>query len=638
MRKILGRIKLLGLIVAVFLIISSAVAQKPVKIYHIAGREYHVSVKGSDESDGSLKRPFKTIMAAANKAMPGDIITIHAGVYRETVAPPRGGESPSKPITYQAAKGEKVVITGSEPVSGWTRDQNDTWKAVIPNSFFGNYNPFSDLISGDWFHPQGRTAHTGSVYMDDQWLKEATALDQVLKPASGASLFFAEVRSDSTVVHAQFPGKNPNMAQVEVNVRQTVFYPTKNFINYITVRGFILQNAAPNWAPPTIEQKAIIGTNWSKGWTIENNLIRNSACAGLSLGKYGDDWGNNGPGYSDWNLTIERALSNGWNKDTIGHHLVRNNEIRECNEVGIVGAFGGAFSIIERNHIHDIAVRGLFGGAELAGIKFHGAIDTYIRDNWIHHCIRGMHLDWMTQGTQITGNLMHNNDGRPSGKVGFYEAGGGQDIFLEVNHGPCLVANNILLSGQSIFNAAHGTAFVHNLMRKVDPSYDRWLPRKTPYLIPHGTAIVSQYDNRSGDDRFINNIFIDPSNLTHYNTSSLPMTMEGNVFTKGTLPSALEKKALLDSSFEPKPVIEIRNGQAWLRLSSNPEWEVEQKRSLVTTEMLGKAIVPQQAFENSDGSPLRIETDYFDKKRKTNNPFPGPFETPVNGEIKVWPK
>ena len=295
---------------------------------------------------------------------------------------------------------------------------------------------------------------------------------------------------------------------------------------------------------------------------------------------------------------------------------MRNNEIRECNEVGIVGAFGGAFSIIERNHIHDIAVRGLFGGAELAGIKFHGAIDTYIRDNWIHHCIRGMHLDWMTQGSQITGNLMHNNDGRPSGKVGFYEAGGGQDIFLEVNHGPCLVANNILLSGQSIFNAAHGTAFVHNLMRKVDPSYDRWLPRKTPYLIPHGTAIVSQYDNRSGDDRFINNIFIDPSNLTHYNTSSLPMTMEGNVFTKGTLPSALEKKALLDSSFEPKPVIEIRNGQAWLRLSSNPEWEVEQKRSLVTTEMLGKAIVPQQAFENSDGSPLRIETDYFDKNAK----------------------
>lgn len=55
------------------------------------------------------------------------------------------------------------------------------------------------------------------------------------------------------------------------------------------------------------------------------------------------------------------------------------------------------------------------------------------------------------------------------------------------------VANNILLSSQSIFNAAHGTAFVHNLMRKGDPSFERWLPRKTAYLVPHGTAIVGQY-------------------------------------------------------------------------------------------------------------------------------------------------
>lgn len=600
-------------------------------------REYHVSVKGNDTSDGSLAKPFKTIMAAANKAMPGDVITVHTGTYRETVTPPRGGESSSKRITYQAAKGEKVIITGSEPVTGWTKEQNDTWKVVIPNSLFGGFNPFSDSIDGDWFHSLGRPAHTGSVYLDDQWLKEATTLEEVGKEATGDALFFAEVGKDNTIVHAQFPGKDPNQSQVEVNVRQTVFYPTKNYINYITVRGFILQNAAPNWAPPTIEQKAIIGTNWSKGWIIENNLIRNSACSGLSLGKYGDDWGNNGPGYKDWNLTIERALKSGWNKETIGHHLVRNNEIRECDEVGIVGAFGGAYSIIENNHIHDIAVRNLYGGAEIAGIKFHGAIDAYIRNNWIHHCLRGMHLDWMTQGTQITGNLMHNNEAKPSGKVGFYEAGEGQDIFLEVNHGPCLVANNILLSGQSVFNAAHGTAFVHNLMRKVDPSFDRWLPRKTPWLVPHGTTIVDQYDNRSGDDRFVNNIFVAPATLAHYNTSSLPMMMEGNVFTKGAIPSTQEKQELDDSSFEPKPTIEVRNGQAWLRLVTNSEWG-KQKRNLVTTKLLGKAIVPQQAFENNDGSPLIINTDYFNKKRKETNPFPGPFESPVNGEIKVWPK
>jgi len=602
------------------------------------GKEYHVSAKGNDANIGSFAKPFKTITAAANLAMPGDVITVHAGIYRETVAPPRGGESDKKRITYQAAKGETVVITGSEPVKGWVKVQGDIWKVVISNSFFGKFNPFGDLITGDWFSsPNGRKTHTGSVYIGDQWLKEATSLDEVLGSTS-SGLFFAEVGSENTTIHAQFSGKDPNKSQAEINVRQTVFYPTKNFINFITVRGFVLQNAAPNWAPPTIEQKAIIGTNWSKGWIIENNVIRHSSCSGLSLGKYGDDWGNDGPGLKDWNLTIERALKNGWNKETIGHHLVRNNEIYECEEAGIVGAFGCAFSIVEGNHIHDICVRGLINGAEIAGLKFHGAIDVIICNNWFHHCLRGMHLDWMTQGTQITGNLMHNNEAKASGNVSFHEVGGGQDIFLEVNHGPCLVANNILLSSQSSMNASHGTAYVHNFMRGVSPTLQRWIARKTPWLVPHGTAVLGQYDNRTGDDRFINNVFINQSSLKHHDSDSLPSMMEGNVFTKGTEPSKSEASTAFVSDFDPKPAIEIRNGEAYLHLETDLDWSIQKKRSLVTTKMLGKAVVPNQEFTNPDGMSIRIDTDYFGKKRDKNNPFPGAFEKPMNGEVKVWPK
>lgn len=59
---------------------------------------------------------------------------------------------------------------------------------------------------------------------------------------------------------------------------------------------------------------------------------------------------------------------------------------------------------------------------------------------------------------------------------------------------------------------------------------------------------------------------------------------------------------------------------------------------LFTTELLGKATIPDMAFENADGSPLAVDTDYFGKKRDAANPFPGPFETPVAGEVKVWPK
>ncbi len=77
--------------------------------------EFHISPKGNDHH-GTPTRPLKTISAAAGVAKPGDVITVHEGVYRERVAPPRGGISDAKRIVYQAAPGEKVEINGSEVV------------------------------------------------------------------------------------------------------------------------------------------------------------------------------------------------------------------------------------------------------------------------------------------------------------------------------------------------------------------------------------------------------------------------------------------------------------------------------------------------------------------------------------------
>lgn len=113
--------------------------------------DYHVSTKGNDDNHDSRSKPFKTISAAAAIAQPGDTITVHAGVYRKRVNPPRGGESDTKRIVYQAAPGEKVVIKGSEIIKNWEKVQGDTWKVTLPNSFFGNFNPYSDVVGGDWY-------------------------------------------------------------------------------------------------------------------------------------------------------------------------------------------------------------------------------------------------------------------------------------------------------------------------------------------------------------------------------------------------------------------------------------------------------------------------------------------------------
>src|ERR1051325_1234697 len=82
----------------------------------VIAKEYHVSVNGSDNNTGTAGKPFRSINKAASVAMPGDVIIVHAGVYRELIVPVRGGISDNQRITYMAAPGEKVAIKGSEVV------------------------------------------------------------------------------------------------------------------------------------------------------------------------------------------------------------------------------------------------------------------------------------------------------------------------------------------------------------------------------------------------------------------------------------------------------------------------------------------------------------------------------------------
>src|ERR1039458_7365566 len=69
---------------------------------------------------------------------------------------PTATSSTATGSTGLAAKGERVEIKGSEVISNWVKVQDDVWKATVPNSFFGDFNPYSDLIHGDWFNRQGR--------------------------------------------------------------------------------------------------------------------------------------------------------------------------------------------------------------------------------------------------------------------------------------------------------------------------------------------------------------------------------------------------------------------------------------------------------------------------------------------------
>lgn len=619
----------------------------------ITGKDYNVSPNGNDANNGSKAHPFKTIMAAADVAMPGDTITVHAGVYREEIVPPRGGNSDQQRIVYRAAKGEKVIIKGSERIKGWKKLEGDTWEVKIPNSFFGNFNPYKELIHGDWFTPTpaDRKYHRGAVYLNGDWLMEAAKKEQVMQPADPKNcLWWGAVDSTTTTIWAQFIGVNPNKELTEINVRPEVFYPDKPFIDYITVDGFTMEQAATNWAPPTAEQTGIIGTHWGKGWIIENNTVEYSICSGISLGKYGDQFDNKNTESAEGFVgTIKRALAFGWNKATVGSNIVRNNTIAYCEQTGIVGSMGCAFSIVEGNVIHDIHVRNLFSGAEMAGIKFHGAVDVQIIGNRIYNTTLGIWLDWMAQGVQVKNNLLYDNHQ--------------MDLFMEVDHGPMLISNNIMLSKTNVYMNSSGAAFVHNLFNgKINViNYDS---RLTPYMMPHSTFVKALHDNPSGDVRFINNLFVKGADVSQYSKALLPVTFDGNVYTKGTVQiknvetnkrfgemteagkermkeykeqAARERNAIVDTTFNADEKLITQGDKVYLQINLDKKW-LQHKRQLVTTKSLGEAIIPDLPFENPDGSPVKINTDYFGKKRNIVNPSPGPFEIRRSGEqkIEIW--
>lgn len=621
----------------------------------LSAREYHVSPAGRDSDDGSAAHPLRTISAGAKLAQPGDTITVHAGVYRERVTPPRGGKSDARRITYQAAPGEEVVIKGSEVVRGWQPFVGNVWKVTLPNAMFGRYNPYRDVIKGDWFTDKGRPHHTGEVYLNGQSLHEVHLLERVLNPIpypdsrdkEGSSrTWFAEVDEHHTYLYANFHGRNPNEEQVEINVRDSCFYPAKPGCDYITVRGFRMQHAATQWAAPTAEQIGLIGTHWSKGWIIENNVISDSRCSGITLGKdraTGHNvWSNDRSkdGATHYNEVIVRALAAGWSRETIGGHIVRNNTIFNCEQTGICGSLGPAFSVIANNHIYNIWTKRRFAGAEMGGIKLHGAIDVVIRNNRIHNAGRGIWLDWMAQGTRVSANLCYDNTT--------------DDLFVEVNHGPFVVDNNLFLSSVSLHDMSEGGAYAHNLfagtiISRPEPK------RSTPYHPAHVTTLAGLSPTRGGDNRFYNNVFVGNGTapargkdaksasrptgygLWVYDVRELPVATGGNVHLHGAQPYARELNARVANVKVPAPrIVEAEPGvRLHLDLGRAPG---EAATALVTSALLGTTAVSQLPYENADGSPVAIDRDYFGRARSATRPTAGPFEQPGPGplELKVW--
>jgi hypothetical protein len=387
------------------------------KTYHVACQDEGAS----DANPGTREKPFKTIGRAAEVLQPGEKVAVHAGVYRECVCPRRGGNGPDTMIAYQAAEGEKVVVTGSgvwkprcKPSSGWRKPRGAAaiWMADLPAEAFVGYNPFLARNLYDEFViyrnlgevPQ-YLLRRGMIFADGTPLKQVSRFESL---AAQDGAFWVE--EPGLRVHFRLPGDaDPRKATYEITVREQVFAPQERGLGYIHVSGFSFERAADGVPVP---QRAMVSTSRGHHWIIEKNNLRWANACGLDVGA--QDWKADPP-------------------SPFGRHIIRGNRVSDCGVCGIAGCGCVDQTLVEDNIVERIGGLNIEGMAEVAGLKFHTAKSVLIRGNVFRDLSHaaGLWLDYLNSNCRATNNVFHN----------ISTAHGA--LFLEVSHAPNVLDHNV---------------------------------------------------------------------------------------------------------------------------------------------------------------------------------------------------
>ena len=338
--------------------------------------------------------------------------------------------------------------------------------------------------------------------------------------------------------------------------------------------------------------------------------------------------------------------------DHIGHHIIRNNIFRRCGQAAIVGAGNNAGTYIFGNYIGETSYRYEFQGSEPAAIKFHNGVDLIIENNYIasSNRVMGLWIDFGNQNIRVTRNFF------------------GELIFLEMNHGPILIDNNILV-GNYTNRGSGATTMANNLLiiNKFDYEQDPYRRtrllmineltyihdpfRTAGYYMPHTRNTVNRELCFIRDERWYNNIIVnkgldslraiqpDPSYLVASSTSPVttfmhlgvdPLTTnygcaaDYNLYLNGAKPHDRFDRNSTVSSFNPEFSVRDQDGNVTVTLMMNEE-ALTMKGPLITTDYLGVYEPMKLRMENNDGSPIILDMDILKRRRNKDNPGVGPF-------------
>jgi hypothetical protein len=239
-------------------------------------------------------------------------------------------------------------------------------------------------------------------------------------------------------------------------------------------------------------------------------------------------------------------------------------------------------------------------------------VDTVIRGNLIRGVYHqkqgafGIWIDYANQSVRITGNIIYRTQTAP--------------LFIEMNHGPMLVDNNILV-GHEVLSNSEATVFAHNLF--VDCGYhfrpDR--KRKSAYYAPHTTKPAGRGGGDvAREDLWFNNLFV---------RTGMDGVRKGdgyrsdfNVFLEGAKPSAFgDAKSVV----APAPA---RFAITDHPLGATVTFAVDDRAAAlegpwVDAKLAGVFTTVGQTLEDRHGKPIRVTRDLTGNAFR--HPVPGPL-------------
>jgi len=416
------------------------------KTYHVAQKH----PKASDANPGTHERPFLTIGRAAAVLQPGERVVVAEGVYREHVKPARGGTSPTRMISYEAAPGATVLLKGSKVFTEtWTPSKHSgktakgLWQATLAAKYFPHWNPFDiENVTKEQFDGmrwakalRGKVPYTlprGMVFQEGRLLKQVTRYDAL---ANNPGSYWVDRPAQVVHIHPR-GGDDPNGKLFEITTERVAFAPDQMGLGFIRVKGFTVEQVG-NCFP--MQQEGAISTWRGHHWIIEDNTVRWANSVGIDLGTQFGRWPQ---------------------PKKIGKHICRRNTVEDIGVCGIagIGVHGNFGLLIEHNVLRRCAYHNVERLFETGGIKTHRNTRCLIRRNLIEDTLHGagIWMDFTNDNARCTQNVIIGTRTKRFGA-----------IFIEASCRPSLIDHNVICDTHGCGIYEHDCSnqiFAHNFI------------------------------------------------------------------------------------------------------------------------------------------------------------------------------